>query len=596
MLKLKSLRFRMFVLFFICSLILLTLMTGLYYQRSAEQINARVGAVALRNVSQASQSVDLLLRGYSALTKSVASNPDIQRRVGKKETNNALRTINERMITNTLGAIFYSWQDVQAIYIISETGAVYSFGQRPTQLIDADYASRDWYKKIKGTSGEMMWYGVMNHSLIDKRESSSVFVFGKKMYDILQTKPIGMVIVEMKPTDILNTVTNLHITDNSLQYVIDRSGVAVVTGDSERLQKKLDPSYLDGVTDSSELLKENAKEMIVASDLKETAWRIIGITPKSDLMLERLATQRYYLIMLVMLILLSSLLALTVSNLISRPIKRVIREMKRVELGNLDIMLEMKSFDEINVFVAGFNRMVQRVHALVERVRIVTTSEKNAQLVALQAQINPHFLFNTLDMMYWMIDDDRQRNQLGDVVLSLSHMFRYSSNWDTAELVTLRDEMEQTDHYLLIIKTRLGGHLDFTMDVAPECLDVPLPKLILQPIVENAVIHGLDKLKDRSKASIRIEVRMDKGVLFIDVIDNGIGMDEASVERITASFTEGSGRSRSIGLNNVNSRLALRFGPLYGLRIRSEVGQGTVVTIVIPFFRSMQDAEGMGTS
>ncbi|MFC5407467.1 cache domain-containing sensor histidine kinase [Cohnella soli] len=581
MVKLNSLRFRMFVLFFLCSLVLLTLMSALYYQRSADQVNARVGDVALKNVSQAGQAVDLLLNGYEGLAKSIAGNSDIQRRVGQKETNGALRTINERMINNALGAIFYAWQDIEGIYVLSDSGAAYSYGQRGTQLIDADYAKRDWYERLTHTSGEIVWFGVMPRSILDKGEAEPVFAFGKKMYDVLQTKPIGIVVVEMKPAGIINMVTHLHITTNSRQYLVDRSNVAVVAEDVALLQRKLDIDDLNPVTDTSPGLQTNAKEMVVTSDLQKADWRLIGITPKSDLSLELYATKRYFLVMLTLLVTLSAILAFTVSNLISRPIKRVTREMKRVEHGNLDTM-KMKSFDEINVLVAGFNRMVQRVHELLERVRVATASEKNAQLTALQSQINPHFLFNTLDMIYWMVDDDRERGKLGDVVLSLSHMFRYSSDWENAGLVTLREELEQADHYLLIIKTRLGGKLDFTVNVPEPFLDSPVPKLILQPIVENAVIHGLDKLKDRSQAAIRIEVEDEGNQLLVHVMDKGVGMDEAIVRRVTANLDRGSEHGKSIGLSNVHARLALRFGPRYGLRIRSEPGEGTTVTIVMP--------------
>jgi two-component system sensor histidine kinase YesM len=256
--------------------------------------------------------------------------------------------------------------------------------------------------------------------------------------------------------------------------------------------------------------------------------------------------------------------------------------MKHVEQGHFDVMLQVHSFDEINELAAGFNQMVRRVNGLIERVKIISDSEKNAQLHVLQSQVNPHFLYNTLDMIYWMLDE-KEHEQLGNVVLSLSNMFRYSSNWEHASQVTLADELEQIGHYLYIIQMRLGGRLSFETDIDPQWLALRLPKMTLQPILENAIIHGLDKQSPDREGIIRITTQTQGERLFIHVEDNGAGMEPGRLRHVMDSLGDSNVESpKGIGLGNVHRRLAMRFGQEYGLRLESVPGQGTRVSVVVP--------------
>ncbi|MNI08119.1 Sensor histidine kinase YpdA [compost metagenome] len=260
-------------------------------------------------------------------------------------------------------------------------------------------------------------------------------------------------------------------------------------------------------------------------------------------------------------------------------------------MGNFRGSVNVRSFDEINSLVSSFNRMVNRMDELIERITMASISEKNAELHALQSQVNPHFLYNTLDMIYWMLDE-QDNDRLGKVILSLSHMFRYSSDWQEASRTTLKQELDQMRHYMTIIDNRLEGRVRADIQVDSRWLDITLPKMTIQPIIENAVKSGLEPMGKSGVLSVYTEERERE--LVIVIADNGIGIEPDTLARIQYSLQNGDTERnrpsdpteiqirRGIGLTNVHRRIGLMFGECYGLRIESKQGEGTTVVIALP--------------
>jgi len=256
--------------------------------------------------------------------------------------------------------------------------------------------------------------------------------------------------------------------------------------------------------------------------------------------------------------------------------------------------VNVKSYQEINILVASFNQMVNRMDDLIERIKLSSISEKHAQLQALQTQVNPHFLYNTLDMIYWMLDE-RENDRLGKVVLALSHMFRYSSHWDESTAGTLREELQQISHYLTIIGIRLGGRLTTEIQVDERWLDARIPQMTLQPIIENAVKHGLEPLE--RQGILRVYTTSSERALHMVIEDNGTGMDAEKIRTWeeslagTRGLANGNGIADSItgmqtkpgiGLINLHRRIQLMFGDAYGVSVASKSNEGTTVTVSIP--------------
>lgn len=575
-----SIHHRLFLLFLFSMLGILLIVSLLYYNRTTSQFHEKIGDLSSKNVSQTIGLFDLLYNGFDSLSKTISNNVDMVRLLDEATDEPALEYINEHSITNIIGAVFYSREDLIGIHVITNLGKIYNYGNY-MNVVDPNYQSAKWYKDIKDSSGRLVLLGVFDHSLIDENETRPVFAFGRQIYNLDEHKPIGIVLYETDPQPILSALNNVKLSENSHVYLITNEGRTMYsTEGAERLPANL--PYLNNM--NGIVFHQDKTDLTVASPLPSSDWAVVSVTPNKDLNVEMVQLQRYLLLVITVLILVAVIIASMVSRTISLPLKRLIREMRQVEMGNFRGEVNVSSYMEINILVASFNRMVHRIEELIERVKVSSVSEKNAELHALQSQVNPHFLYNTLDMIYWMLDE-KGNDELGEVVLSLSQMFQYSSHWESGVEVTLREELEQIQHYLTIIKVRLEGRLNVQLDIEDEWLDIRMPKMTLQPIIENAVKHGLEPL-DRP-GILRVCTRKTNSCLEIVIQDNGTGMNQQTLDRLTASLNDDAPPSNSkskggIGLQNLHQRLQHMFGAGSGLKIQSTPSEGTTVIIALP--------------
>ncbi|MCY9664054.1 sensor histidine kinase [Paenibacillus alginolyticus] len=592
-------------------LVLVLLLSVLYYQKTTQIIHSKISDLAEKNISQTVGLFDLLLQGYDSITKSLNSNYEMLRLIQDRDTNKdqAVSIINERTITNILGAIYYSRDDIVGIHVITNAGKNYNYERGFDSVIDTNYSSSEWYQKLQDSSGEMVWLGLFQGSVINRFQKDQLFVFGRKLYDLTDHRVIGVMLIETNPQPILAALSNVTISPNSRVYIVDRENRMIASTAEEKV---IPPSFSGLPRPQSDeiIVDDRTDQLIVAAKAKMSDWTVLGLTPKGDINAEVVKTREYLYVVIVVLVILSTALASLISRNIASPLKLLIREMKQVEMGNFKGSVTVKSFEEINSLVSSFNRMVNRMEELIERITLSSMSEKNAELQALQSQVNPHFLYNTLDMIYWMLDE-RENDRLGKVILALSHMFRYSSDWQEASKTTLRQELDQMRHYITIIESRLEGRVSTDIQIDPDVLDVILPKMTLQPIIENAVKYGLEPLREPGILRVRTEVHEQE--LHIIIQDNGVGIEESTLtemqellradtaeagglvasmkmeQQTAASSVQAAGPSvktrRGIGLTNVHRRIALMFGDAYGLRIHSNQGEGTTVIIAMPLPR-----------
>nr|WP_183600822.1 sensor histidine kinase [Paenibacillus phyllosphaerae] len=574
--------------------ILIVVVSFLYYKKTTDIIHTKISDMAEKNISQTVGLFDLLLEGYDSVTKSLNSNYELLRLIEAREKvqDPAVSVIDERSITNILGAVYYSRDDIIGIHVITNSGKMYNYEKRYVGVIDMNYTNADWYNKLRSSTGEMVWLGLFNNSVMNTVQDGPVFVFGRQLYDLTTYKKVGIVFIETNPKPILSALSNVTISPNSQVYIVDEQDrVVASTGNQEASAM---PSFngLPRPKNNKIVVDNRTDQLIVSAKAAMAGWTVFGLTPKKDINAELEGTRQYLLIVIGALILLSIAIASLVSRTIASPLKLLIREMKQVEMGNFKGAVNVKSFDEINSLVASFNRMVHRMDELIEGITLASISEKNAELQALQSQVNPHFLYNTLDMIYWMLDE-RENDRLGRVILALSHMFRYSSDWQEASRTTLRQELDQMRHYMTIIESRLEGRVSTAIQVDDQWLDAVMPKMTIQPIIENAVKSGLEPLGRPGK--LRVYTEADETELRIVIADDGIGMDEEKLAYLRSCLLEGKQESqrtelqtaghqgrKGIGLPNVHRRIALMYGERYGLRIDSKQGEGTTVIIVMP--------------
>lgn len=282
---------------------------------------------------------------------------------------------------------------------------------------------------------------------------------------------------------------------------------------------------------------------------------------------------------------------IAISSIISREITKPIRQlrdsMSMVEEGRFDkANVPVTASNEVGSLSKSFNVMTERIHTLMEQNVYEQKQKRKNELKALQAQINPHFLYNTLDSIIWMSEAGRN----DEVVLmtsALARLFRQSISNDK-EQVTVAEEIEYVRSYLTIQKMRYKDKLEYSIDVSPEINHVMIIKFALQPIVENAIYHGLKYKDTKGNLSIRGYVRGKKA--YITIADDGVGMEEAALEHIFDE-TKKEHKSNGVGVPNVQKRLKLYYGQEYGISYISRKGVGTVATVTVPLEEQEDDEE-----
>lgn len=268
--------------------------------------------------------------------------------------------------------------------------------------------------------------------------------------------------------------------------------------------------------------------------------------------------------------------SLVFSRMISKPVKNLIKAMGEFEGNASDFIYHpVEGSREIGALSQSFGHMVVRIQQLMEKVREEEITLRKAELRALQAQINPHFLYNTLDSIGWMCEEERTREAV-EMVNALAKLFRISISRGH-EIISVEKELEHARSYLKIEKFRYKEQFSYSFDVDEECLKYYCNKITLQPIIENAIYHGLDRMVDEGE--IRISVKSRENNLIFMVEDNGIGMTKEQCREILEGT---SGDKTGIGIRNVNNRIKIYFGEEYGIRIDSELDEGTKVIITMP--------------
>ena len=272
--------------------------------------------------------------------------------------------------------------------------------------------------------------------------------------------------------------------------------------------------------------------------------------------------------------------SIRLSRSITAPLEELCRRAERVDAGDLTVQEPVPSeIREIRTLSEGMEQMIGRLDDQMGEIRRRQESLRRTELALLQAQINPHFLYNTLDTIIWLIEADKQQEAV-EMVANLSSFFRHSLS-KGEDVITLAEEERHVRSYLQIQHARYQDIMEYILDIDPGLHDAMLPKLTLQPLVENALYHGI-KLK-RAKGTIRITATLADGCVLLRVEDNGVGITPQRLAQLRDAMER---QERvGFGLSAVNQRLRLQFGPEYGLRLDSEEGQGTTVTARIPYVR-----------
>lgn len=385
--------------------------------------------------------------------------------------------------------------------------------------------------------------------------------------------------IDMKLDIIQAIVESVSLGKSGFIFIMDENG-GVVYSPVNPIVYRISGDWMEGRSGKVIRQVNELEYQMIYNTFPEFDWRIVGVFPLKESLQVVADIQFYTVIIALVTLLLAFMASWYFTNAIVRPVGKLRSLMKKVEEGELHLRFPSKTKDEIGQLGNSFNHMVQEIDNLIHLVYLEQREKREAELKILQAQIKPHFLYNTLDTIQWMAQD-RDADDIVDIVVALTHLFRISLS-KGREVIPLSDEIQHVESYLIIQMARYEDKLSFEIDIPQELQTLSVLKIILQPLVENAIYHGIkEKL---AKGTIRIHGSAEDNKLVLVVEDDGVGFEAERLIQMNESFhaIRQSGEDRGYGLYNVNERIKLSYGSGYGLTIESERGQGSKIVVKLP--------------
>ncbi len=436
-----------------------------------------------------------------------------------------------------------------------------------------------------------------NHLEDDAAYAEKVLSMFRIMYSTNDYKKIAFVLrLDLSKEEFVNILSDTNPTSDSLSFILDQDYTLIASSGSlsDSLEEKEIQREMLSLEDSrlSDIVIDRRKYMILKSGIDLTDWTMITLVPYSSFFIDFKDTTRMIIIVSLLIILISLGLFSLISYTITRRLLVLCQYIKDAETGELLFIDAPVYRDEIGILYQNYNDMIGRIKKLLKENYNMGRDLKSAEYKALQSQINPHFLYNTLDMISWFSIQGKT-NEVNDIVYFLARFYKISLSGGK-DVITIEEELKHTDCYVAIQKYRFANKILYVKDIDPDILPYSIPKITIQPLVENAILHGILE-KEGGNGILEIKGRLEEGIIHIMVIDNGRGMEDGCTvlngSAVLQEASESEARGSHYGLQNIVLRLKLLYGTEYGLSIESAPGEGTIIHIHIPAVKPSEQKE-----
>ena len=501
-----------------------------------------------------------------------------------RDLSKQVSVLGKEEVEDKLKTILASRQDIVALVLFDlEGNAVLSTSDasfRPPEEI----TEQKWFARTIGGEGNFYFTGPHVQQLSTSAYPwvitySQQISYSKKDGELAQ----GLLLIDMNFSAVSELAKNAKLGSTGYVYFIDNNNKIVYHPLQQLINSNIFNEDLDAVADHifGTFINtfEGRERLVIIDTVNNARWRIVGVAFMDELMsgLNQFAT--VMALILILCIVITIFLARFVSEWISRPIKELERLMLAVERGDFSEPPTVKGNQEVLALSQSFSLMILRIRELMDDIVKSQELKRKFELDALQAKINPHFLYNTLDSVVWMAEQNDTEGVIR-MISALAKLFRVSIS-KGHDIITINEELEHVRNYLIIQQIRYKGKFEFSIQVDEGIGDSPTIKLIVQPIVENSIYHGIKYLQEMGHIDIKV-YRRKPGALVLEIRDNGVGMDEEKLTKILSFSGAHSPKGNGIGVRNVHQRVQLYYGSDFGLEISSELDEGTLVRIVIP--------------
>jgi len=560
--------------FTVTAIIAIALISLIIFQRFTNSLNATIIEENSGIVGQLGESVDSYLRNamkvsdsiyYNVIKNTDISNDDI------KKGMNLIYVNNDNMIDD--------------IALISGKGELIESMPALRLKDNSNVLEKDFFKKSMAESEYINFSMPHIRDLFDRNESSYSWVISlSRAVEVTDEGKAtqALLLINLNYMYFEEIFSNVNLGNGGYVYLTNDRGDIIWHPKQNEIYSgrfKEDNKYAATLKDGITVENLSGKNLTLnVRTIGYTGWKLVGVTPSAALGVDGIKFRFFVLFVADLFLFLLAMINAFISDKISNPIKSLDGSVREIESGNLDVEIVPSGSYEVEHLGKSIKNMLGRIKVLMSDLVAEHNAKRKSEFDTLQSQINPHFLYNTLDIIVWMIENENSDKAV-NIVTALAKFFRISLS-KGKNIITVKDEVEHVRNYLMIQNMRFKNRFEYSIDVDEKVLSYSSLKLMLQPLVENAIYHGMEFMD--GDGEIDVKVFKEDNSLYFTITDNGLGMSEDMVETLLSKDFVPSKKGSGIGVKNVNERIKLYFGSEYGLKVESEPDEGTKITIHLP--------------
>ncbi|WP_391204363.1 cache domain-containing protein [Psychrobacillus sp. L4] len=564
----KKLRVQIALHYLSASALTLLLMGVILFYSISSLVLSESAASTKTAVDKSGMYIDLYIDRLKAVSGLLAKNPqlisyfsDRQRDPNTKED-----------ILSTINTIIASDSFIKSVIIVSKDGQILSNESGLNMSMSSDMMKENWYiSAIKSGNTPVLTSARMQDFTMDK--DNWVISISREIKNN-QGNNIGVLLIDIEYKVIEDYLTNLDLGETGFSFILNDHSEVVYHADPSYFKDSAKQLSLQEIVANSAIYDSKENTITNTYHLKNADWLLVGVSSQDGLLAIKKQLIEIFLLVGFVLLIIASSSVVVFAGKITAPFQKLEKAMQEIENGLSEVVIDEKGCYESQSLAKHFNIMTHKIEKLMQEITEKEKHLRSSEISALHSQINPHFLYNTLDTIVWMAEFNNSEKVI-EITKALAQFFRLSLSGGN-ELTTVEYELEHVKQYLFIQKERYGEKLAYNFNCDDSLLNLEIPKIIVQPLVENALYHGIRGLN--KQGHIQVSAVESGEDILLTVKDNGEGFD---VTKIDMKATDKIAKLGGVGIKNVDQRIKLYYGKDYGITIDSTLGSGTTIIIKI---------------
>ncbi|WP_160497431.1 sensor histidine kinase [Paenibacillus dendrobii] len=581
----KSIKHKMILSFLLVLCLPTTLISLMSYRISVQLLEEKVSDSFLANLTFIGDNIEKELEQWEQISKYINANPVIRNVLMRSYSNDLdfyydMKKVDEQLETYSINTNIFAY--VSSMVIVGNNGRNLLYGEDANSLDIERIKQQEWFSEVNRMDGRVMWLGIHKNIANYRVQNESVVALGRAIKGEKNNQIIGTLYLTFRESYFTGLLKNIELSEGGRLYIVDNRDHVVFDSEMKLLNETfpgMNPIKDDRGKGYFLTKGPDGKQMLMAHvPISKYDWKVVESVPYASLTNGTNEIFRNTVAIFLISFVMTSVIWYFVSSHIVRPIRKLTNSMKQVQEGDLSVRVDIERPDEVGMMNKHFNFMIMRIQELFRSNLEEQEKKKNAEIRALQSQINPHFLYNTLNTIRWMAIIQKSDN-IREVVEVLGRLLKNTMKHE-GPFVSVEEELANLKDYVYIQKLRYSHKFDVRYEVHPEVLPLPCVKFILQPLIENAIFHGIEP-KEEGGGIITVSIRRAVDHIVIKVLDNGVGISKDTLNELDRRMAI-SGRDGGIGMFNVMERLRLTYGKASSFRIRSEENKFTEIEMMFP--------------